>query len=138
MTFVVDTSVTVAWCFEDESTPATEAILDRLATENALVPALWALEVSNVLLVAERRRRITEAQAVRFIALLRELPIDVDVAPPDLTAILATGCRHNLTAYDAAYLILAEREGLPLATLDRGLREAARAAGVPLLAAEAG
>jgi predicted nucleic acid-binding protein len=135
VTFVVDTSVTVAWCFEDEATPGTEAVLDRLVAEEALVPPLWALEVANVLLVAERRGRVTEAQAVRFVALLRELPIRMDPAPPDLEAVLAAGRRHDLSAYDAVYLLLAEREGVPLATLDNGLREAARTAGVPLLIA---
>lgn len=133
MTFVVDTSVTMAWWFEDEITPATEAVLDRLATEDALVPALWALEVANVLLVAERRGRITEAQAARFVALLRELPLTLDLAPPDLDALLASGHRHRLSAYDAAYLALAEREGLPLATLDKALRNAALTAGISLL-----
>lgn len=133
MTFVVDTSVTLAWCFEDEVTPATEAVLNRLATEGALVPGLWAREVANVLLVAERRGQVNEAQTARFVALLHELPITLDSAPPGIDALVATGRRYQLSAYDATYLILAEREGLPLATLDKALGSAARAAGVPLL-----
>lgn len=133
MNFVVDTSVTMAWCFEDETTAETEAILNKLESEQALVPALWILEVTNVLLVAERRGRITEAQAARFIALLHALPLTVDLTPPDFETLLAAGARHGLSAYDAAYLALAEREGVPLATLDKALQCAARTAGLSLL-----
>jgi len=133
MPFVVDASVSLAWCFEDEATPQTEAILDRLNDDTALVPALWELEVSNVLLLGERRSRLTEAQSARFVALLGQLPIHVDSASVDMGAVLATGRRHALTAYDAAYLVLAEREGVSLATLDAKLRDAARAAGVTVV-----
>jgi hypothetical protein len=91
----------MAWCFDDESTPATEAILDQLLTEPATVPAIWPLEVSNVLLVAERRSRITEVQASHFLQLLFQLPITVDAGPADPTAILAIGRRHKLSAYAA-------------------------------------
>lgn len=134
MPFVVDASVTLAWCFEDEATPQTEAILDRLSDDTAVVPSLWELEVSNVLLLGERRGRLTESQSARFVALLAQLPILVDTASADMGAVLATGRRHVLTAYDAAYLVLAEREGVPLATLDAGLRAAAQAAGVAVIA----
>lgn len=133
MPFVLDTSVAMAWCFEDEATPDTEAVLDRLADDPAVVPALWELEVANVLLVAERRGRLTEAQAARFVSLLSSLPINVDVTSPPITTVLATGRQHNLSAYDAAYFILAARAGIPLATQDRALRTAAQTAGVPLL-----
>lgn len=135
MPFVVDASVTMAWCFEDEATSATDAVLDRLATEEARVPALWGIEVTNVLLVAERRGRITEAQAAHFVALLRSLPLDLDLTSPDHDTLLAAGRRHGLSAYGAAYFVLAEREGFPLATLDKGLQKAARSAGIPLLMA---
>ena len=134
MPFVVDASVTLAWCFEDESTPGTEAVLDLLADDSAVVPALWELEISNVLLVAERRGRITEATSARFVALLGQLPILVDTGGIDMTSVLAAGRRHQLTAYDATYLVLAQREGVPLATLDARMQQAARAAGVPLMA----
>jgi|ERR1017187_2221577 predicted nucleic acid-binding protein len=134
MPFVVDASVTLAWCFKDESTPSTEAVLDLLADDSAVVPALWELEVSNVLLLAERRGRITESNSARFVALLGQLPILVDTAGVDMNSILAAGRRHQLTAYDATYLVLAQREGVPLATLDARMRAAARAAGVQLLA----
>ena len=103
-----------------------------LADEEAVVPALWQLEVANVLLVAERRGRITEAQATRFLDLLGSLPIRIEQFGGDPMAILAAARRHGLSAYDAAYLILAERLALPLATVDEQLRAACRSAGVPL------
>jgi predicted nucleic acid-binding protein len=131
--FVVDASVTLAWCFEDEATSGTEAILDLLSEDTAVVPSLWELEVSNVLLLGERRGRLTEAQNARFVALLGQLPILVHTGSVDMGAVLATGRRHGLTAYDAAYLVLAEREGLPLATFDTKLRAAAGTVGVAIL-----
>jgi predicted nucleic acid-binding protein len=122
----------MAWCFEDEAVEATDAILDRMAADVATVPSLWQLEVANVLLVAERRKRIKEAQARRFLELLGSLPIRIDQSGDDPLAILAVGRRHGLSAYDAAYLVLAERLAMPLATLDGRLRTACRNAGVPL------
>jgi predicted nucleic acid-binding protein len=133
MTFVVDTSVTMAWCFEDEATPETEAVLDRLRDDDAVVPDLWRLEVVNVLLVGERRRRISEAQATRFVELLAQLPIRVDPTATDLTTVLSVGRRHALSAYDAAYLSLAERLAAPLATKVAHLAAASRVAGVTTL-----
>lgn len=133
MPFVLDASVTLAWCFEDETTPETEALLSRLAEDAAITPFLWELEVVNVLLLAERRGRITESQTARFVALLTQLPIHVDSAGADMAAVLAAGRHHGLTAYDATYLVLAERSGIPLATLDAKLRTAAQAAGVSVL-----
>jgi predicted nucleic acid-binding protein len=131
--FVLDASVTLAWCFEDEATAQTDAVLEQLAGDSAVAPPLWELEVINVLLLAERRGRITESQAARFVALLAQLPILIDPAGVDMASILAAGRHHRLTAYDAAYLVLAEREGIPLATTDAELRAAAEAAGVPLM-----
>src|SRR5665213_829427 len=133
MGLVIDTSVTMAWCFEDEATDATEAVLDSLHEDEAVVPSLWQLEVANVLLVAERRKRINEAQATRFIDVLARLPIRIDTAPTDPIAILAAGRHHGLSAYDAAYLVLAERLGVQLATLDDKLATACSSAGVVLL-----
>ena len=135
MPIVIDTSVTMAWCFEDEATDQTDSVLDHLRQEAAVVPVLWHLEVANVLLVAERRRRITEAQATRFLALLGKLPIRADTAPIDTTAVVAAGRRHNLSAYDAAYLVLAERLAASLANLDTHLIAASKAAGVRLFTA---
>jgi predicted nucleic acid-binding protein len=130
---VIDTSVAMAWCFEDEATLATEAVLDLLRDDQVVVPAIWSLEVANVLLVAERRGRLSEAQASRFLELLAQLPINVDTSPTDMAGIVATGRRHTLSCYDAAYLLLAERLGATLATLDKPLAKAARKAGVQLL-----
>jgi predicted nucleic acid-binding protein len=130
---VIDTSIAMAWCFEDEATQATEAVLDRLRDDQAAVPAIWPLEVANVLLVAERRGRLSEAQASRFLELLAQLPINVDTSPTDMAGIVATGRRHTLSSSDASYLLLAERLGATLATLDKPLAKAARRAGVQLL-----
>jgi predicted nucleic acid-binding protein len=131
--FVIDTSVAMSWCFEDEASEATESALDRLRDDQAVVPTIWPLEVANVLLVAERRGRLSEAQASRFLELLTQLPIAIDDSPTDMTAIIAAGRRHALSSYDASYLVLAERLGAPLATLDQTLTKAARKAGVQLL-----
>jgi predicted nucleic acid-binding protein len=133
MPFVLAASVALAWCFEDEANAATEAVLDRLGEDPAVVPAIWELEVANVLLVGERRGRLTEAQAARFVSLLSTLPINVDPVSPPMTTLLATGRLHKLSAYDAAYFVLAARDGIPLATQDDGLRSAATAAGVHLV-----
>ena len=133
MPIVIDTSIAMAWCFEDEATRATDAVLERLRDDEAVVPALWHLEVPNVLLVAERRARITEAQSTRFLDLLLQLRIRVDVSQTDPTALLAMGRRHGLSAYDATYLLLAERLAAPLATLDSQLVAAAKSAGVDLV-----
>lgn len=133
MPFVVDASTTMAWCFEDEATEETDAILDRLSEDPAFVPSLWEYEVANVLLVAERRTRITEFQSTRFLALLGQLPIHVAPLPQSAAALTAIGRRHRLSAYDSAYLELASREGVALASQDRKLRQAATASGIPLL-----
>lgn len=130
MVFVIDASVTLAWCFEDEATPLTEALLDRVAEEGAAAPALWEYEVSNALLVAERRRRISEAQAARLVELMQQLPVAVDRVPTPMPTLLAVARQHDLSTYDAAYLAMAERRGLPLATLDTRLRAAAGRGGV--------
>ncbi|HLS14709.1 MAG TPA: type II toxin-antitoxin system VapC family toxin [Beutenbergiaceae bacterium] len=135
MAFVLDTSVTMAWCFADESTPATEALLDQLVEQEAWVPPLWHLEVVNVLLVAERRGRLSQAQSERFLELLAALPIRTADSSPEAAQLLGLGRHHRLSAYDAAYLALAGRHGLPLATGDRGLAEACQAAGVEALRA---
>ena len=130
--FVLDCSVTMAWCFEDELDAYAVAVLRALTTGAAVVPPLWALEVTNVLLVAERRRRVTPAAAARFIELLGELPLTVadPDGPGDLGDLLSLGRAHRLSAYDVAYLRVARRNRLALATRDASLRTAARSAGV--------
>ena len=135
MNFVLDASVTLAWLFEDESSPVTEAILDRLAHERAVVPDLWLYEISNVLVVGERRHRLTEAQSHRFMELLLDLPIETISIAQTTTWMHLVGLarEHNISAYDASYLEAAMRLGLPLATQDKMLKKAAMRAGVVLL-----
>jgi predicted nucleic acid-binding protein len=134
--FVLDASVAMAWCFEDEATPYTEAVLQRLTGAGALVTAVWPYEVGNVLLGAERRGRITQSQAMRFLELLRALPISVDEhgMTHAWADVMALGRAHRLTAYDAAYLELAARTDLPLASQDEQLLQASRAVGVVVIA----
>jgi predicted nucleic acid-binding protein len=135
VTFVVDNSVALAWCFEDEQTDPILALLSRVADEGAVAPQLWPVEALNGLLGAERRGRIDRASRRRLAGFLRQLPIAIDDETTDhvwtVTAELAE--TYGLTAYDAAYLELAMRQGVPLATRDAALIEAARRAGVPLL-----
>ena len=128
--FVIDASVTMAWCFEDEVTPRLDKLLDRVAAEGAAVPLLWRLAVANVLLTAERRARMTQAQVARFVELLAGLPIHVEPEGAAMSELIAVGRQHALSSYDSEYLVLAARRGLPLATSDEQLRAAATAAGV--------
>ena len=135
MTFVLDSSVSLSWVFEDERTGATRALLDRMADSRAMAPAHWPLEGLNGLAMAERRNRIDSVKRLSYIGFLHDLPVTIDPETADrawtVTAQLATRCR--LTLYDAAYLELALRLVLPLATLDRDLRAAGDALGVTLL-----
>jgi len=132
---VVDASVALAWCFEDEASPATDAMLDQVKDEGAIVPSLWHLELGNVLLSAERRGRTIQGGVVARLALMAQLPITIDAetAGRAWREILALARAERLTAYDAAYLELAVRRGLPLATKDEALLGAARRVGVPVL-----
>ena len=138
MGFVIDASVTLTWCFADERTPATESLLDRVAEERVVAPALWISETTNALLSAIRRGRVTPDHASQLQSLLTDLPIEIDTAPSDRRALLEMARRHALSAYDATYLLLAQRTALPLATLDSRLREAATAEDVPVLPQAAG
>ena len=134
--FVPDASATLPWRFEDESTPWSEALLERIqAGEEVRVPAHWPLEVANSLLTARRRGRVTSIQIDEFIEDLGALPIVLEPPsnPAQWPSVITLAERHRLTAYDAAYLELARRTGLPLATLDGDLQRAARAEGVPLV-----
>jgi predicted nucleic acid-binding protein len=135
VSLVIDASVALAWCFEDEQTPMLMALLDRVAAEGAVAPQLWPVEVLNGLLTAERRGRIGAAERREVLGLLHQLPIAVDgeTAAQAWSATQAIADSEMLTAYDAAYLELAMRLGVPLATMDRLLAEAARKRGVPLL-----
>jgi len=133
--FVLDASVTMSWAFATEATPFGMWVLDSLRTAHAVVPSLWPFEVINALVDAERRGRINAMQQADFLERLRLLPITIEHRPASWLGqqILPLARAHRLTAYDAAYLELAIREGLPLATLDSDLRKAAAAAGAPLV-----
>ena len=134
MRFVLDNSVALAWCFEDETTEVTEALLDRAMQHGAVAPQIWPLEALNGLLMAERRRRVDRDRRLELTSFLADLPIAIDPETVERTwrAIARLAASHRLTAYDAAYLELAQRLGLPLATQDAALIAAARATGVEL------
>jgi predicted nucleic acid-binding protein len=134
--FVLDASVAVAWCFDDESATFTEGILDLLAAgAEGVAPGSWPLEVANALLVAERRKRISVAQVTALLDRIVQFPVSVEAIEPDraFSQILSVARQYQLTEYDAAYLELALRKGLPFATLDDRLRQAARKAGIRLV-----
>jgi predicted nucleic acid-binding protein len=132
--FVVDNSVVMTWCFQDEISPYAEAILDSLTAATAVVPAHWPLEVIQVLLVAERKQRLNLSDSIRFVSLLAQLPFVVDRSWPErlMKDWLAIGRAQNLSSYDTAYLELALRQGIPIATLDPRLLEAAKQFDIPM------
>ena len=135
MSLVLDGSAALAWCFDDESTAAIDAVMLKVANEGAVTPSLWRFEVANGLQTAMRRKRIDQSYRDRMLAHLAALNIRVDAESDSYvwsaTAQLAT--LHGLTVYDAAYLELAQRRRLPLATLDAALAKAARQAGVDVV-----
>ena len=124
---IVDASVALAWCFEDEASPYTEAALDEVVRNGARVPALWIFEMANVLAMAERRGRLDADRVARFLDAMLALPVRVD--PREVASLAPALVRiaraQQLTAYDASYLELAMRRGLPLATRDVALRTSA-------------
>jgi len=132
--FVLDCSIVMAWCFVDEWSSVADHALAALASSHAAVPSLWVLEVANSLVIGERRGRSTAANTVRWTEYLSALPIVAEARPTSRLwqTVVPVAREHGLSAYDAAYLELALRRGLPLATLDAGLEKAARKAGVPL------
>jgi len=134
--FVLDTSVAVAWCFEDETSQYSEAVLEILAAGQALVPSIWPLEIVNVLVHAERQKRLTRAGVSRFLGILGGFSITIDTGGTSraFDQILSVARDYRISAYDAAYLELAMHEGLALATLDRDLRRAALSAGLAIAA----
>ncbi|MBC7227691.1 MAG: type II toxin-antitoxin system VapC family toxin [Thermoflexales bacterium] len=135
VSFVLDASVALAWCFEDEESAEAVEVLERLKRERAIVPALWFLEVGNALLSAERHGHLTPTESAYFLELLRRLPLQAEEIPPAriLGEILSLARVHRLSTYDACYLDLAMRLGLPIATLDEGLRRAAEECGVEVI-----
>lgn len=132
MTFVLDASTTAAWCFPDETNPAGDQAFDLLDQEDAVVPALWWVEIRNILIVGERRGRIDATESARFLSDLDQLPIHIDREPVG-DVVMALARKHALSVYDAVYLELASRLASPIATLDRTLAAAAHASGVPVI-----
>jgi predicted nucleic acid-binding protein len=132
---VIDASVAAAWCFKDEASPSIDAVFRTVRDYGALVPALWHLELANALLQAERRRRILIADLLWRLDLISDFPIVVDAETPARawreTLLLAR--TERLTTYDAAYLEVALRMGLPLASLDTALVAAAKRLGTIVL-----
>lgn len=130
--FVLDGSIAVSWCFPDEETQDVQKLMDALHTHIAVVPSLWFLEVSNAMLVGERRERLTQAGTAEAMRLLGQLPLRVDERSGFslMNDVLALARQYSLTTYDAAYLELALRLHMPIATLDSSLRKAAKLAGV--------
>jgi predicted nucleic acid-binding protein len=140
VSFVLDNSVTMRWYFGDgkrDELAYAERVLELMRGRTAHVPAIWGLEVSNVLGRAEARGLTTEARSETFIALLERMDISIDpmTSAHALASTLHIARRHKLSSYDACYLELAMREGLPLATLDDELQRAAKRAGVERLTA---
>jgi predicted nucleic acid-binding protein len=133
VSFVLDASVALAWCFDDQREAEDLRVLETLRSGEAIVPAVWGLEVVNALLVAERRGRLDAGAVERFVAMLLNLPLALDPASRSapFRAIRHLARAHRLTSYDAAYLELAMRMALPLATKDAQLRGAAEREGVP-------
>jgi predicted nucleic acid-binding protein len=132
--FVMDCSVNLAWYFKDEANPYADSVARRFPAVHAVVPVIWPLEVANAVLMGERRKRSTEAQATKWLSYLGSLPILVDdeTNARAWSDLLGMARSHDLSAYDAAYLELAVRRGLPLATLDGKLKAAAATVGVPV------
>ena len=135
MAFVLDCSVTMAWLFPDEANESTDALLESLLTQSAVVPVLWPIEVGNVLLVATRRGRLSKDDWPGIRDALAALPIDVDPESGDrvLDTVLPIANEYKLSVYGAMYLELALRLRAPLATLDHRLITAGQAAGVTVL-----
>ena len=134
MAFVLDNSVVTGWYLPGQATNYSDAMATRLEAEKALVPALWQLELANVLKTACTKGRLTQAQARQILGTLGQLPIEVDTAaPPGQRPLFELAMRYNLSSYDATYLELAMRHGLPLATQDEQLQLAAKAAGVDVI-----
>ena len=129
---VIDASVALAWCFPDEASDYADSVLLALENETAIIPAIWAVEVANALLVGERRKRIRQPEIRRFVDLLKNLSVVEDRQPfaDTVSNVLPLAREHNLSAYDAAYLDVAVRHEIPLASLDHALRKACTTAGI--------
>jgi predicted nucleic acid-binding protein len=130
--FVVDASVVACWYFPDESHPIADAASLAITKGSATTPELFWFELRNLLLVGERVGRISEIETARFLRFVDALPIEID-HQPDEGLVLSLARTHKLTVYNAAYLEMALRRMLPLATLDKSIVRAAKAERVPLI-----
>jgi predicted nucleic acid-binding protein len=133
MPFVLDASIAAVWALADESDHLADKAMEHIQFESALVPAVWWYEIRNVVVINERRKRLSIDESAAFLKILNSFPISIDDERNE-QAILGYATRYQLSFYDAAYLELAHRNHLPLATLDKALRGAAESAGVSLLA----
>jgi predicted nucleic acid-binding protein len=135
---VIDASVALAWCFPDEASEYADGILIALEGHAILVPALWSVEITNAVLVAERRKRIKQPEIRRFVELLDGLTVlmDSQSVTESVSNILPIAREYGLSAYDAAYLDVAIRHGAPLATLDNKLQRAGEKAGIEIFKAD--
>ncbi len=135
MPFVLDSSVALSWVLPDESNPAVDTLCDRLTDDVALVPPVWPLEIGNALLVGVKRGRLTSRDLSRLLSEMRALPVEIDSASTarSLEETLGIAQRYDLTTYDASYIELAKRRGVPLATLDHRLRKVCLSAQLTLL-----
>lgn len=131
---MVDASVALAWCFPDEASEYADAVLVALEGRTVIVPALWSLEITNAVMVAERRKRVKQSDVRRFVELLGGLTIieHSQSVAETMRHVLPLAREYNLSAYDAAYLEVAVRQAAPLATLDTALRKATRSAGLKI------
>ena len=131
---VVDASVALAWCFPDEASQYADEVLVALEGRRVIVPTVWALEITNALLVAERRKRVKQPDVRRFVELLGGLTImeQSQTVADTVSNVLPLAREYHLSAYDAAYLDVAVRQGAPLATLDSTLEKAGRSAGIKI------
>lgn len=131
---VIDASVALAWCFPDEESDYADSVLLALENETAIVPAIWAVELANALLVGERRKRIHQPEVRRFVELVMGLSVvqDGQASADTVSNIVPLGREYNLSAYDAAYLDVAVRHEIPLATLDHALRKVCSTAGIKI------
>ena len=132
MPFVIDASIAACWVFRDEDHPHADLALQRLRTDAAMAPSLWWFELRNILVVNERRKRLTEADSAAFLRDLSRLAVSLDRSPQE-AEVLRLARTRGLSVYDAAYLELARRTGVALATLDAALIRAAQAEGVQLI-----
>lgn len=132
MSYVLDASIALSWCFQDEATATTDMLLEKAREEVIYAPVIWPLEITNVLLGAEKKNRITYAEMTLLIDLLQKLQIEIDEGAVfrSFTDILSLAHAEGLTSYDAAYLELALRKNLPLATKDKQLLRVAKSLGV--------